>query len=76
MVIRDTQLRSTTRYPLKTVKMAMLRKSMDNNCSMGLRKGVSPMVRLNVNTDSNQREQYILTSAVKPQLTNDLVVHA
>ena len=54
----------------------MLRKSMDNNCSMGLRKGVSPMVRLNVNTDSNQREQYILMSAVKPQLTNYLVVHA
>ena len=73
---RDTQLRSTTRYPLKTVRMATLRKSMDNNCSMGLRKGDPPTVRLNVNSNSNHREQYILASAVKPQLPGDLVVHA
>ena len=73
---RDTRLRSTTRYPLKTVKTATLRTSMDNNCSMGLRKGDPPTVRLDVNSNSNHREQYILASAVKPQLPGDLVVHA
>lgn len=49
---------------------------MDNNCSMGLRKGDPPTVRLDVNSNSNHREQYILASAVKPQLPGDLVVHA
>lgn len=34
------------------------------------------MVRLNVNSNSNHREQYILASVVKPQLPDDLVVHA
>lgn len=43
---------------------------------MGLRKGDSPMVRLNVNSNSNHREQYILASVVKSQLPDDLVVHA